>query len=158
MDENSINGKEPHGDGGTEEYYREKNSSIITPDSYYKDLTEDRSRQSEERYYEYFDKDKPKSVGWSIVSLVLGVVSVCYGFIGWLGLIIGIVAIVFAVVSRVSLGYFNGMSVAGLILGIFGVVFGAAVLIVSIVVETSPILGVFPTIGTDIVPPPSSDI
>ncbi len=158
MDENNINEKKPHGDDGTEEYYREKNSSIITPDSYYKDLTEDRSRQSEERYYEYFDKDKPKSVGWSIVSLVLGVVSVCYGFIGWLGLIIGIVAIVFAVVSRVSLGYFNGMSVAGLILGIFGVVFGAAVLIVSIVVETSPILGVFPTIGTYTAPLPSSDI
>ena len=38
------------------------------------------------------------------------------------------IAIVSALLSRKVLGYFDGLSIAGLILGIFGVVFGVSIL------------------------------
>ena len=72
---------------------------------------------------------RPKTLGWSVASMVVGILSVVCCFLGWSGLILGIAAIVFSVISRRQLGYFDGMSVAGLILGIFGFVFGVAMLI-----------------------------
>ena len=65
---------------------------------------------------------QPRSRIFSVVSLVTGIVSVlicCCG--GWVGL-----SIVFSVVSRRHLGYFDGLSIAGLVLGICGTVFGVA--------------------------------
>ena len=72
---------------------------------------------------------RPKTMGWSVAALVLGIVSVVCCCFGWASLILGVLAIVFAVISRRSLGYFDGMSIAGLILGIFGIVFGVAAII-----------------------------
>ncbi len=82
--------------------------------------------------YEYAYKTvmrngRPKTLGWSVASLVTGIVSVVCCCLGWVGFI-GIAAIVFAVIARRQLGYFDGMAIAGLILGIFGVVFGFAML------------------------------
>jgi ABC-type lipoprotein release transport system permease subunit len=37
--------------------------------------------------------------------------------------VLAILAIIFAIVSRRNLGYFDGFSVAGLVIGIFGLVF-----------------------------------
>ncbi len=72
--------------------------------------------------------NKPKTMGWSVVSLVSGIISVICCCLGVTGIILGAVAIVAAVLSRKTLGYFDGLSIAGLILGIFGVVFGASIL------------------------------
>lgn len=74
---------------------------------------------------------KPKNMGWSVVSLVSGIISVICCCLGVTGIFLGAVAIVSSILSRKSLGYFDGMSIAGLILGIFGVVFGASVLIAA---------------------------
>lgn len=82
----------------------------------------------EARYEEIFDSSRPKSRGFSVASLVLGILSVICCCFGWGGLVLGILAIVFAVISRTSLKYFDGMTIAGLILGIFGTVFGIATL------------------------------
>lgn len=71
---------------------------------------------------------KPKTTGWSVVSLVSGIISVVCCCLGITGIIFGIVAIVSALLSRKVLGYFDGLSIAGLILGIFGVVFGVSIL------------------------------
>lgn len=71
---------------------------------------------------------KPKTMGWSVVSLVSGIISVVCCCLGITGIIFGIVAIVSALLSRKVLGYFDGLSIAGLILGIFGVVFGVSIL------------------------------
>jgi hypothetical protein len=72
---------------------------------------------------------RPKTKGWSVASMVLGIISVicCCG--GWCGIILGIGAIILAIVSRKSLGYFDGMSVAGIVLGIFGFVLGITLII-----------------------------
>jgi hypothetical protein len=72
---------------------------------------------------------RPKTKGWSVASMVLGIISVicCCG--GWCSIILGIGAIILAIVSRKSLGYFDGMSVAGIVLGIFGFVLGITLII-----------------------------
>lgn len=77
---------------------------------------------------------KPKTMGWSVASLVLGIISVVCCCFGYASLILGVLAIVFSVLSRKSLGYFDGLSIAGLILGIFGLVFGLAVVIGALLV------------------------
>ena len=92
---------------------------------------EPKTSRTEIRYDEIFDISKRKTVGFSIASMVLGILSVICCCLTWAGLIMGIAAIVFAVISRKSLGYFDGMTIAGLILGIFGTVFGIAVIVIS---------------------------
>lgn len=71
---------------------------------------------------------RPKTMGWSIVALVSGIISVICCCLGVTGIIFGAVAITASILSRKSLGYFDGLSIAGLVLGIFGVVFGIAIL------------------------------
>ena len=76
----------------------------------------------EEYIYKKVMLDKQHSRAWSIASLTIGIVSLLlFRFIG-VGIALGILAIVFALLSRRNIGYFDGLSLAGLIIGIFGVV------------------------------------
>ncbi len=72
------------------------------------------------------EKGKPKTLLWSIIALALGILSLILSPLGWAGLIIGIAAIVFAVVARIKMGFFNGFIIAALLCSIFGVIFSAA--------------------------------
>ena len=72
---------------------------------------------------------RPKTVAWSVASLIAGIVSVVCCSLGWTGIILGALAVIFAILSRRMLGYFDGRSIAGLVLGIFGFVFGVAIVI-----------------------------
>lgn len=67
---------------------------------------------------------------WSVAALVLSIISLLCCCFGWLGLGLGILAIVFSVVSRKSLGYFDSMAVAALVVGIIGAVFGLSTVII----------------------------
>ena len=58
--------------------------------------------------------------------MVTGILSVLCCCLGWTGLVFGAAAVILSIVARRSLGYFDGMSIAGLVMGIFGFVFGAA--------------------------------
>ena len=79
------------------------------------------------------EKGKPKTLLWSIIALVLGILSLILSPLGWAGLIVGISAIVFSAVARIKMGFFNGFIIAALLCSIFGVIFAAAsVIIVSI--------------------------
>ena len=65
--------------------------------------------------------------GFAIASMVLGIVAVCmccccYGIFYWISGLLGISAIVFAVLNRRAAGKFHGMAIAGLILGILAIV------------------------------------
>jgi len=114
---------------------KEKNAlTTPAPETFYHEITSEKN-ENEECYYEVFNKDKPKYILWSLISAILGGISVICAFFGWGGLIIGAAAVVFAVVSRINLKYFDKISIMGLILGIFGMVFGAAVMILGILVE-----------------------
>ena len=73
-------------------------------------------------------RGRRKTYSWSLVSLICGIISViCCS--GYAGIILGALAIVFAIVSRRNLGYFDSMAIGGLVLGIIGFVLGIAVLI-----------------------------
>lgn len=85
--------------------------------------------------------EKPKTIVFSLVSLILGIVSLVYGLSGIVGAIFGVVAIVFAIISRVHLGYFDTKCIIGLILGIVGTIFGAFI-------ATVDLLGFFSEAGS----------
>ena len=80
-------------------------------------------------------RGKPKTIGWSIAALVTGIISAVTCSFGWSSLILGVIAIVFSAISRKTLGYFDGRSIAGLILGIFGTVFGIVMICYSFTID-----------------------
>ena len=80
---------------------------------------------------------QPRSMLYSIVSLACGIVSVVIGCCGgWFGLGIGALALVFSIVARRHLGYFDGKAIAGLVLGICGLLFGAATVALGILINS----------------------
>lgn len=89
--------------------------------------------QEQENRYTYdaiwHDPARPKTMGFSIASLVAGILSILLCCTMYGALILGIVATVFAVVSKKHLGYFDTMSLLGLIFGIFGMLFGVMVIV-----------------------------
>ncbi|MBO7309778.1 MAG: DUF4190 domain-containing protein [Clostridia bacterium] len=103
---------------------------------------------SSDGFYEYKEENSdglsgvieelstPKTKGYAIASLILGIFSVVCCCVGWMGLIAGAGAIVLSVLSRRHLGYFDTMTIVGLILGIFGVVFGVLTLVFEALLAT----------------------
>ena len=71
------------------------------------------------------------SRAWSVAALVLGILSIlcCCSYV--ITAVMVVLAIVCAVVSRKNLGYFDGISIAGLITAIFGFV----ILVSNVVVD-----------------------
>ena len=123
----------------SEENTQNEETSLTTPmpEAYYHEKAEDeeKSSESQDRYYEVFDNGKPKYILWSLISAVLGVISVVCSLYGWVGLIIGAAAVAFSIVSRVNLNYFDKITIVGLILGIFGMVFGASTIVLGVLIE-----------------------
>ena len=120
-----------------------KNEEISpTPESFYHDITTPPA-EGEDRYYEIFEKTKHKTMGFSVASLIFGVVSLLCCYFGWAGMILGIIAIALSAVSRFILKYFDGICLAGLILGIFGVVFGGAMVVVDLLIAKGIFEGLF---------------
>jgi hypothetical protein len=85
--------------------------------------------ESNDRYYEVFEKSKTKTMFWSVMSLVFGIASVALSIFGWVALSLGALAVIFAVVSRIKLGYFDAKTIVGMMLGIFGIVFGVVMVV-----------------------------
>lgn len=82
--------------------------------------------------FNIFDnRGRPKNIKWSVASAVCGFLSIALATFGWAGLVFGIAAVVFSIVARKSLGYFNGWSIAGLLTGIFGTVFSVALIVIA---------------------------
>lgn len=69
---------------------------------------------------------KPKTIGWSLASLLCGIAALITSVFGWPGIVLGVLAIAFAIISRIILGYFDGMLTFGFILGIHGLFIGLA--------------------------------
>ena len=88
------------------------------------------SQDDGEYVYKTVLEGKKNSRLWSVLSLVFSIVSIICCCVPWTGAILGVISIVFAIVSRVSIGYFDGLSIAGLIVGIFGVVFSVSTIII----------------------------
>lgn len=84
---------------------------------------------SEYAYQTVTRSGKPKTVGWSLASLLCGIAAIITSVFGLPAIILGVLSIVFAVISRIVLGYFDGMLLFGFILGIHGIFIGTASII-----------------------------
>ena len=88
------------------------------------------NNQGEPNYaYRTVMNPRPKTMAWSVVSLIFGIIATVCCCFGWSGMVLGVISVVAAVISRKKLGYFDGLSIAGLVLGIFGFCIGAVMLI-----------------------------
>ena len=79
-----------------------------------------------------------KTRAWSVVALVLSVLSILLCLVYWLGLFAGVFAVVCAIVSRRVLGYFDRISVAAIIISVFGIVFSAVVTYFTLLFINNP--------------------
>ena len=114
-----------------EEYSDKKDRDIEpfrTDVSDYEDKTEEVaiSSSSPDEYYQLPEDRRSRTMIWSVLSLALSVLSVLLCAFWYVSIVFAAASIVFAVISRRRFGYFDTMTVIGLILGIVGVVFGAA--------------------------------
>ena len=73
---------------------------------------------------------KPSN-GAGVAALVLGIVGIVTGWLYGLCCILGIIAVVMAVMSKKNVGP-NGMATAGLVCGIIAIVFGAVWLVCTV--------------------------
>lgn len=80
---------------------------------------------------------KAKSRAWSVASLCVAIASVMCCCTPWTALGFGVLGIVFAIISRNRIGYFDGPSIAGLVIAIFGVVFGISGFVFAYLVENT---------------------
>ena len=79
-----------------------------------------------EYVYKNVIRNKEQRRTWSVISVVLSVLAVILCYFSWVGLVLGILSIGAALISRKNLGYFDKLTLAGIIIGIFGVVFAIA--------------------------------
>lgn len=88
------------------------------------DKVNNASAESEGEYvYKSVIKNKENRRTWSVASLAFAVLSVLSLFVSWLSLVFGLLSVGAGAVSRKNLGYFDKLSLAGIIIGIFGCVF-----------------------------------
>ena len=87
------------------------------------EVEEEETDESEE-YYELPLALKSRSLIWSVVSFVAGVLSLALCLIYYVSLPFAAGAIVCSLVSRKNLGFFEKYGITGLTLGIMGIVCG----------------------------------
>lgn len=87
--------------------------------------------KASEDYYELPKAESSRNMIWSVLATVLGILSIPASGIYVLGLVLSCLAIGSALLSRYRLGYFDKLSVYGLIFGIMGAVCGIFALIVT---------------------------
>lgn len=99
-------------------------------------ITEEEKKTAEEKkeeeYYELPDSPDARRRGWSVISLFSGILAVLLCSVYYVGILFAVVSIASALVSRRRLGYFDGLSLAGLLVGIVGCVFGGFALVVDV--------------------------
>ena len=101
------------------------------------------NKENNEYSYKVMMDGLQKSRAWSFAAIAVAVASVVCCCLPWFGLVSGILAVVFAVVSRKSIGYFDNLAVAALIVGIFGIVFGISNMVLTYLIENTDLLSEF---------------
>ena len=85
---------------------------------------ENGSGDSEGEYvYKTVIKSKENRRTLSVASLGLSILSILTVMVSWLSLIFGLLSVGAGIISRKNLGYFDKLTLAGIIIGIFGFVF-----------------------------------
>ena len=80
---------------------------------------------TEEKNYAFNNiiKKNENSRAWSVAAVIVGVIAILLFRVSVVGMIFAIASVCLSVISRKILGYFDGFAIAGLIVGIFGIVF-----------------------------------
>ena len=86
------------------------------------------NEENEYAYKKVMD-GKVKTRIWSVISVALAVLSVVLCFVEEVGIAFGLASVIMSIVSRKSLGYFDKLSLGGIIGAIFGIVFSLAILV-----------------------------
>ena len=81
------------------------------------------------------DNGKPKTKFWSVVSLILSIIGTAVSFCTPYGIIACALSVGAVVLSRRVLGYFDGLSIAAIMLSVFGIVFPIAKLLFDPIFE-----------------------
>ena len=92
-----------------------------------------------ENEYETEEKVEPKKKSriWSVLALIVAVLSVVLFFVPAVSITLGIVAVALTVVSRLSIGYFDNYGIAAIIVGIFGIVFGISYIVYDLLIAAA---------------------
>lgn len=93
------------------------------------DFYQDKTAEGEEINLEELMPEKNNRRGWSVAALIFSVASVLCCCLPALGIALGAFALIFVIISRINLGYFDKISIGALIMGIFGIAFGISTLI-----------------------------
>ena len=94
------------------------------------------SSGGDEYAYKKVIKDKQQRRTWSVGSIILAVLSLVFLFLPWVSLVLGVGSAAAAAVSRKNLGYFDKISLAAMIIAIFGIVFAISGIIFADLLAT----------------------
>lgn len=85
----------------------------------------------QEEYYTLPPTLKSRSLIWSMVSFIAGILSILLCPIYYVSLVFALASVVTSLISRKNLGFFEKYAIIGLILGMMGIVFGISSLIAA---------------------------
>ena len=74
---------------------------------------------------------KSRSRLFALLSLIFGILSATLSIFGIAGIILGALAVTFAVVSRVRMSYFDSLALIGLITAIIGIATSGSLLVAN---------------------------
>ena len=94
---------------------------------------EEKATPLTEEYYELPLSLSARKRFWSLASLTLGILSILLCLVYYVAIPLAICAVVAAFVSRKNFGFFDQITIIGLILGLVGAVFGIFALSLDII-------------------------
>ncbi len=100
---------------------------------------------------------KSNKRGFAVASLVLGILSIVCCCLSYAGFVMALLAVIFAAVSKTKMGYFDPLAIAGLVLGIIGLVFGAAIIICDMLARFG-FFSEFESILDELAAPPAGEL
>ena len=112
-------------------------ASVINEEDYVVKIEEEKG----EECYPLPQNPKKRTMLFSALSVILAVISISLAVFYIPSLILGVLSIGAAVYSRLILGFFDKLTLIGLILGIFGVIFGVGSLILTLSGVMAGLLG-----------------
>ena len=94
---------------------------------------EEKATPLTEEYYELPLSLSARKRFWSLASLTLGILSILLCLVYYVAIPLAICAVVAAFVSRKNFGFFDQITIVGIILGLVGAVFGIFALSLDII-------------------------
>lgn len=84
----------------------------------------EKEEKNAEEYYELPPAIRSRTLIWSVISLILGILSCLLCPFYYIGLALALVSFVFLFIARRNLGFFDKCAILGLIFGVMGLVCG----------------------------------